>query len=107
MATPTESVAPLTGTIHYPVHALVTLAKFIIKDVQAHHTALRDAPYDTDDDDTILDESDNLIDIYNALIQVEPPPLPEDRYVGEYERSWLEDPRFPEQRLLQLGRLDG
>jgi hypothetical protein len=96
-------IAPWTGTLRYPVDELLSLAKAIIKDVQAHHTALQDAADSADDDTTVADEGDNLIDINNALFQVEPPPLSEGEDATEVYRRWVEDPRSPERGLLRLG----
>jgi len=100
-----EPIAPLTGTVHYPLDALLALAKLIIKDVHAHHTALRDAADDVDDEDTSAEEGYNIAHIYTALIQVDPhlPPSMNDEEVTEAARRWVEDPRSAERGLLELG----
>jgi len=102
-----QTYSTLDGHYPLPVDALITLAKVIIKDVQVHHIALRasDAVNDANDDDTALDENDNLIDIYNTLIQVEPPPPPssEDRDVTECERNWREDSALSRTKVAGAG----
>src|ERR1700727_2735483 len=94
-------IAPLTGTLRYPLNELLSLAKTIIKDVQTHHRAIADSADAADDDTTLADEWANLVDINSALFQVEPPPSQDDD--TEVYRRWVEDPRSPERGLLRLG----
>src|ERR1700683_3327132 len=103
MATFSAPIAPFTGTLRYPLDEILSLAKTIIKDGQAHHRASANEADAVDDDTTVADEWANLVDINNALIQVEPPPLSQDNDHTEHYRRWVEDPRSPERGLLELG----
>jgi hypothetical protein len=102
-----EPIAPLTGIVRYPLDALLTLAKLIIKDVHAHHNGLRIAADDANDEDTSLEEGYNVANVYTALLQVEPllPSWLDEKDVTEVERRWVEDPRSAEKGLLALGRV--
>lgn len=100
------TIAPMTGTVHYPIDDLIALAKLIIKDLRAYHISLRDAADDIDDEDTSVEEGYIISYIYSILIQVEPPPPPTSQEdVTEFERRWREDPRSPERDLLSIGSM--
>lgn len=63
---PVDPPAPYTGTLRYPLEALITLARTIIKAQEDHHIALRAAAEAAEDEDEEEEQSQIMFDISQA-----------------------------------------
>jgi hypothetical protein len=107
-----EPAAPYTGTLRYPIHALLSLARSLVASVQGHHRQLFDAANAVDDDDAYATEADNLMDVDSLLYAIDRP-----RYRARIEKDspgmvWTEidlqdinNPSYAESGLLTIGHL--
>jgi hypothetical protein len=110
--TPIEPAAPYTGTLRYPIHALLSLARSLVASVESHHRGLFDAANARDDDDAFSTEADNLMDVDSLLYAIDRP-----RYRARVEKDspgmvWTEidlqdikNPSYAESGLFTIGRL--
>jgi len=104
-----DAPAPYTGTLRYPLDALITLARSIVKAKEDHHIALRDAANATNDEDKELEQSYDLDDVGHCVFAVDGQrwkARAEERIPGQEWDSLtsqhFEDPRASEQGLFRM-----
>ncbi|TDL15483.1 hypothetical protein BD410DRAFT_108524 [Rickenella mellea] len=68
---PMEPVAPYTGTIQYPLNALLLLARSIVKDLEQHHRTQLDAARAVNNEDEEADALDNLMDVDQTMFAID------------------------------------
>lgn len=66
-----DAPAPYTGTLRYPLDALITLARSILKAKEDHHIALREAADAANDEDEELEQTYDLIDVDQCIFAVD------------------------------------
>ena len=101
--------APYTGTLRYPLEALITLARTIIKAQEDHHVALRAAAEAAEDEDEELEQSEIIVDISQAAFALDGARWKADAEVVNPGMEWdanslkhFEDPRGAEKALFKL-----
>ena len=110
-AAKTDAPAPYTGTLRYPLDALITLARSIVKAKEDHHIALRDAANAANDEDEVTEQSYELDDVGHCIYAVDGQrwkahAISEGRVPG---KGWdslalqhFEDPRASEKGLFRM-----
>ena len=66
-----DAPAPYTGTLRYPLDALITLARSILKAKEDHHTALRHAANAAKNEDEELEQTYDLDDVGHCVFAVD------------------------------------
>ena len=106
-----DAPAPYTGTLRYPLDALITLARSIVKAKEDHHIALRDAANAANDEDEESEQSYDLDDVDHCIYAVDGQrwkarAISEGRVPG---KGWdslalqhFEDPRASEKGLFRM-----
>ena len=102
-----------TGTLRYPLDALLTVARSILKAQKDHYGALRKAADDANDEDEELEQSYNFMDV-NACVwrldQKKSKADVEKNVPGvewePHELEYFEDPRGSEKGLFRLSRFE-
>jgi len=110
---PVRPVAPYTSTIQYPFHALLKLARHILKDLEDHHRGLHTAAEDAGNEDDEYEEVQNLGDVSQCVCALDLLGWKKRRETalgGHYD--WdaeahrdFNDPTLAEENLLTIGRI--
>jgi hypothetical protein len=107
---PIELPAPYTGTLQYPLDALLALARALLILVEQHHDALLQAARDAEDDDGEAEQLDYLGDVYLVDWALNPTRfrargLAQDRVFSAVELEHFDNLRTAEYALFTLGRV--
>ena len=104
-----DAPAPYTGTLRYPLDALITLARSILKAKEDHHIALRDAADAAGNEDEELEQTHDLDDIGHCVFAVDGQRWKARAEEREPGQEWdpltlqrFEDPRASEKGLFTM-----
>jgi len=104
-----DAPGPYTGTLRYPLDALITLARSILKAKEDHHIALRDAADAAENEDEELEQSYCVADVRLCVFALDGKRWKAAVEEMQPEKKWdsltlqhFEDPRASEKALFTL-----